>query len=174
MKYFPVLALFLPILGQTFHCSPSFGFLEVGRSVNNPRSFSRFCLNPLMLSLSYLPFLSFFSFLSSLSYLQTRGHNWHIHQTKVDHKTEKGWCLSAKGHYNPFKINITNVSPCTYICHSWELGCVKSVDIRSFSRSYFPAFGQNSKIYRVTSKRGKIRTRKTSNTDTFWVVLEIC
>ena len=127
----------------------------------------------LMLSLSYLPFLSFFSFLSSLSYLQTRGHNWHIHQTKIDHKAEKGWCLSAKGHYNPFKINITNVSPCADICHSWQLRCVNSVDIRSFSGPYFVAFGQNTRIYRVKSKRGKIWTRKTPNTYTFWAVLEI-
>ena len=45
MKYFPVLASFLR---QTFHCSLPFGFLEVGRSVNNPWSCSRCCFNPLI------------------------------------------------------------------------------------------------------------------------------
>ena len=42
--------------------------------------------------------------------------------------------------------------------------CVKSVRIRSFSRPYFPAFGLNTEIQ---SECGKIRTRKTPNTDIF-------
>ena len=49
--------------------------------------------------------------------------------------------------------------------------CVKSVGIRSYSGSYFPAFGLNMERYRVSlciqSECGKMRTRITPNTDTF-------
>ena len=52
--------------------------------------------------------------------------------------------------------------------------CVKSVRIRSYSGPYFPAFGPNTKIYgvplRIQSEYGKIRTRITPNTDTFYAV----
>ena len=48
---------------------------------------------------------------------------------------------------------------------------VKIVRIRSFSGPYFPAFGLNTKVYSVIliihSECGKIRSRKTPNTDTF-------
>ena len=44
--------------------------------------------------------------------------------------------------------------------------CLKSVQIRSFSGPYFPAFGPNTKRYgvspRIQSEYGKIRTRKNS------------
>ena len=47
--------------------------------------------------------------------------------------------------------------------------CVKSVRIRRFSGPYFPAFRLNTEIYEVNlhiySKCGKIRTRKTPNTE---------
>ena len=56
-----------------------------------------------------------------------------------------------------------------------ELHCVKSVSIRSFSGPYFPAFGLNIERHSVSlhiqSRYGKIRTRKTPNTDTFHTVL---
>ena len=52
--------------------------------------------------------------------------------------------------------------------------CVKSVLIQSFSSLYLTAFGLNADIYivnlRIQSKCGKIRTRKTPNTDTFHAV----
>ena len=52
--------------------------------------------------------------------------------------------------------------------------CVKSVRIESYSGPYFPAFGPNTKRYSVSlrsqSKRGKIRTRITPNTDSFYAV----
>ena len=48
---------------------------------------------------------------------------------------------------------------------------VKSIRIWSFSDPYFPAFGLNTERYSVflpiQSECGKIRTRKTPNTDTF-------
>ena len=52
---------------------------------------------------------------------------------------------------------------------------VKSIRIRSFSGSYFPAFGLNTERYGVSlciqTKWGKIRTRKTPNADTFHAVI---
>ena len=57
-----------------------------------------------------------------------------------------------------------------------NLHCVKSVPIRIFSGLYFPTFGLNTERYsaspRIQSECGKIRTRKTPNTDTFWAVLK--
>ena len=51
---------------------------------------------------------------------------------------------------------------------------MKSARIRSFSRPYFPAFGLNTERYsvsvRIQYKYGKIRTRKTPNTNTFHAV----
>ena len=49
--------------------------------------------------------------------------------------------------------------------------CVKIARTCSFSGPYSPSFGLNTEIYRVIvriqSECGKIRTRKTPNTDTF-------
>ena len=49
--------------------------------------------------------------------------------------------------------------------------CVKGVCIRSFSGPYFLALGMNTERYSVPlhiqSECGKIRTRKTPNTDPF-------
>ena len=56
-----------------------------------------------------------------------------------------------------------------------KLHCVKSVRIRSYSGPYFNVFGLNRERYRVylpiQSECGKIRTRVTPNTDTFYLVL---
>ena len=55
---------------------------------------------------------------------------------------------------------------------------VKSVRIRSFFGPHSPAFGQNMDIYpanlRILSECGKMRTRKTPNTDTFYAVMVSC
>ena len=52
--------------------------------------------------------------------------------------------------------------------------CVKKPRIRSFSVPYFSAFGLNTESYgvflRIQLECGKIRTRKSSNTDTFHAV----
>ena len=52
--------------------------------------------------------------------------------------------------------------------------CVKSVRVRSFSDLYFPSFGLNTETYfvsfRIQSESGKLRTRKTLNTDTLHAV----
>ena len=62
-----------------------------------------------------------------------------------------------------------------YHCLYTHIHCVKKVHIRSFSGSYFPAFGLNRERYSVSfqiqSEYGKIRTRKTSNSDTFHAVI---
>ena len=52
--------------------------------------------------------------------------------------------------------------------------CVKSVQIRSFSSPYFPAYGLTTRTLRIQSECGKIRTRKNpvfwhfSRSDTFY------
>ena len=52
--------------------------------------------------------------------------------------------------------------------------CVKSICIRNYSGSYFPLFGLNTERYGVSlhiqSECGKMRTRTTTNTDTFHAV----
>ena len=52
-----------------------------------------------------------------------------------------------------------------------RLYCIKSIHIQNFSGPYFLAFGPNTDTYpvnlRIQSECGKIRTRKTLNTDTF-------
>ena len=57
------------------------------------------------------------------------------------------------------------------------------MSMRSFSGPYFPAFGLNTERYgpeklrirtvslRIQPECGKLQTRKTSNTDTFHVVI---
>ena len=56
-----------------------------------------------------------------------------------------------------------------------ETNSVKSVRVRSFFGHYLPTFGLNTERYRVSlriqSECGKIRTRKTPNTDTFYAVI---
>ena len=56
-----------------------------------------------------------------------------------------------------------------------NLHCVKSVRIPSYSGPHFPAFGLNTERYevslRIQSECGKMWTRITANTDTFYTVL---
>ena len=61
-----------------------------------------------------------------------------------------------------------------YLASYWLSHCthfVKSVHIRSYSGLHFPAFGLNTERYevslRIKSECGKMRTRITSNIDTF-------
>ena len=67
------------------------------------------------------------------------------------------------------------------ICHSMDQGyeikgvhCVKNVRIWSYSGPHFPAFGLNTKrqgvSLRIQFKYGKMGTRITPNTDTFYAV----
>ena len=83
----------------------------------------------------------------------------------------------------PGKISYPKVFGNSWTCPILELHtaftqplhCVKSVRIRSYSGSYFPAFGLNTKRYGVSlciqSECEKIRTRITPNTDNFHAVL---
>ena len=61
------------------------------------------------------------------------------------------------------------------VMFSFGLHCMRSVCTRSFSGTYFPAFGLNTERYGVSlciqSKCGKIWIRKTLNTDVFYAVL---
>ena len=62
---------------------------------------------------------------------------------------------------------------CTHFAAS--VHCVKSVRIRSYSGPHFPAFELNTERYRVSlhfqSQCGKMRTRITPNTVTFYAVV---
>ena len=70
---------------------------------------------------------------------------------------------------------LTVLNPLGLLCalnyKQTEITCKKSVRIRSFSGLFFPAFGLNTERYGVSlcieSECGKIRTRKTPNTDTY-------
>ena len=57
-----------------------------------------------------------------------------------------------------------------------KLHCVKSIRIRSFSGSYFLAFGLNTErngvSLRIQPECAKVRVRKTPNTDSFYAVLK--
>ena len=58
-----------------------------------------------------------------------------------------------------------------------NLYCVKSVRIWSYSGPYFPTFGLNTERYKVSLpiqfECGKMLSRITPNTDTFYVVLNL-
>ena len=62
-------------------------------------------------------------------------------------------------------------------CLSMIIHYVKGVRIQSYSGPYFPAFGLNTERYSVSlciqSECGKIRTRITPNSDTFYAVTVI-
>ena len=57
-----------------------------------------------------------------------------------------------------------------YAGDSKMVHCMKSVRIQSYSGPYFPAFGLNT--VHIQSECGKILTRITPNTDTFYAVVE--
>ena len=63
---------------------------------------------------------------------------------------------------------------CFYGNLGLQAHCVKSVRIRSCSGSHFPEFGLNTERYsvslRIQSECEKMRTRKTSNADSFHAV----
>ena len=65
----------------------------------------------------------------------------------------------------------------SYIWYTHGIRCVKSVPIWKFSCPYLPACILNREIFRVKfriqSKCEKMRTRKTSNTNTFIAVLSL-
>ena len=56
-----------------------------------------------------------------------------------------------------------------------HIHCGKGIRIQSFSGPHFPPFGLNTEKYgvslRIQSDYGKIRTRRTPNSDTFHVVI---
>ena len=81
---------------------------------------------------------------------------------------------------NIHKIYTCEISAYTYLFVAWYhivftiLHCVKSVRLRSFSGSYFPAFGLNTERYgvflRIQPECGKIRTRIILNTGSLTAV----
>ena len=69
---------------------------------------------------------------------------------------------------------LNDLSPLLLVCSACQRHYVESVCIRSFSGPHFLALGLNTDIYsvslRIQSKFGKMKTRKTPNTDTFYAV----
>ena len=77
------------------------------------------------------------------------------------------------GQVYKLEVSTLRIHHCIYV--DWvDEHCVKGVRIWSFSGSYFPEFGLNTERYSVflciQSECGKMRTRKTPNTDTFHAV----
>ena len=73
--------------------------------------------------------------------------------------------------------DVGQTKPTQILTDSTLAHCVKSVHIRSFSGPYFPVFGLKTERHFVSlhiqSECGKMRTRKTANTDTFHAVAVI-
>ena len=67
-----------------------------------------------------------------------------------------------------------NVKPKILSKLSWTSHCIKGVCIRNYSGPHFSAFGLNTERYRLSlrshSKCGKMRTKITPNTGTFYAV----
>ena len=66
------------------------------------------------------------------------------------------YCGEKTEVFSPFQVNIH---------------CVKIVSIQSYSGPYFTAFELNTYSVRIQSECGKIRTRITPNTETFYAVI---
>ena len=94
-------------------------------------------------------------------------------------QTMMQWWFAATNYFTDFACNIRIFCiidsfitwfylPC--------LQCVKSVRVRTYSGPHFPAFGLNtgrySVYFRIQSQWGKIRTRITPNTETFYAVFK--
>ena len=79
--------------------------------------------------------------------------------------------ISSQRFSDVFRAHRNKALAYTGLRQSISALCVKSVHIRSFSGPYFPTFGLNTERYSVSLsiqiECGKIRTRKTPNTDTF-------
>ena len=87
--------------------------------------------------------------------------------TTVNHYNNQ--LLLKERYYNGFIRDLSLQDPLICVKH-----CVKSVRTWSYSDPYFPAFGPNKERYRVSPRIqfecGKIPTRITPNTDTFYAV----
>ena len=79
------------------------------------------------------------------------------------------FCFSIKETFSGSIVPSQNLSLFKPIYSSNIKNCVKSVRIRSISGQYSPTFGLNTERYGVR-ECGKIRARKTPNTDTFYEV----
>ena len=75
--------------------------------------------------------------------------------------------LTNMVHLNYLGISYPNIKQINI--YFMDHHCVKCVRVRSFSGPCFPAFGLNTEIQKINiliqSRCGKIRTRKTQNTD---------
>ena len=72
-------------------------------------------------------------------------------------------------------ISIFTITTTVIYTNTSKIHCLKSVRIRNYSGLHFPTFGQNTERYgvslRIQAEYGKMRTRITSNKDTFYAVI---
>ena len=94
-----------------------------------------------------------------------------VKQKRFNHSIKQANKTSKLPKYHKVNFTLSSVSrPVSLKCH-W----VKSVRIRSYSGPYFPAFSVNTDRYsvslRIQSECGKMRTRITPNTNTFYAMI---
>ena len=89
------------------------------------------------------------------------------------------FCLWQKNHFTQnlllwSQVPLKELLYCKWQIKVWSDLGVKSICIRSYSGSHFPALGLNMDIYsvslRIQSQCGEMRTRITPTTDTFHAV----
>ena len=76
---------------------------------------------------------------------------------------------------------ILNLDMTNFLIHDWPFWHEASQNMSNssycYSGPYFPAFGLDTEIYgvflRIQSECGKVQTRITPNTDTFYAVLKL-
>ena len=101
---------------------------------------------------------------------------WKDHIQYTENKISKniGILCKTRDYLSKQKFMIITLCLYSHKCKLWLCHCVKSVRIRSYSGPYFSAFGLNTVrcgvSFRIQSEHGKIRTRVTPNTDTFYTV----
>ena len=108
---------------------------------------------------------------------------YHLHRIILFIILIKHWTLNTETQRHIFLIPTLGPQNCSFLLFHyivfWFVNkhCVKSVRIRSFSDPYFPRFklitGRYSISLRIQSESGKMRTRKTPNTDTFHAVKDL-
>ena len=107
---------------------------------------------------------------NSLRYMASKVSGMVYNNTNNSHFLSLHWDNSVDS-YSKTSIFETSYTKLT------KLHCVKSVPVRSYSSPHFPAFGLNTERYYVSlhiqSKCGKMRTRITPKTETFYAVLLI-
>ena len=103
---------------------------------------------------------------------------WTIFTQCFFRKMQKNSCSKILYRITTRKFQKKSLNNFCWSSSSLRKHCVKIVRIQSYSGPHFPAFKLNTERYRVSlriqSKCGKMRTRITSNTNTFYAVRGRC